>query len=465
MAKLWGGRFQAPTKEEVDRFNASIPFDQRLYKQDIAGSIAHATMLAKTGIISNAERDQIVSGLKQVLEEIEAGKFTFALGDEDIHMAVEKRLTQIIGDVGKKLHTARSRNDQVATDLRLYARDEIATLQKLLLDLQNVLVAQAEKHTETLMPGYTHLQRAQPVLLAHHLLAYQQMFSRDFERLTDLLKRVNVMPLGSGALAGTPQPIDRTVTAELLNFPKISENSLDAVSDRDYVVEFDAAASLIMMHLSRFCEELILWSSTEFGFIEIGDEYTTGSSLMPQKKNPDVAELIRGKTGRVYGDLMAILTTLKGLPLAYNKDMQEDKEGFFDTVDTVKSSLSIFTSMLESTAFKKEVMEQACRKDYSNATDVADYLVKKGVPFRDAHEITGKLVYHAIQKQQYLLELPLETYRTFSELIEKDIYDKISPRASAESRVSYGGTSSLQVKKAISRAKESIKTQEKLLKS
>jgi len=447
--KLWGGRFAKATDRLVEDFHSSISFDQRLYKQDIQGSIAHATMLAKVGVISEDEARQIVEALKGILADIEAGKVEFEVGAEDIHMNVEKLLTQRIGDVGKKLHTARSRNDQVALDIRMYLKEEIKEITGLLVKLQEVLLDLAEQHKETILPGYTHLQRAQPISLAHHLLAYFQMFQRDVERLGDCYTRTNVMPLGSGALAGTTFPLDRQMVADALDFPAITENSLDGVSDRDFAIEFCAAGSLIMMHLSRFCEELILWSSAEFEFIEMDDAYSTGSSIMPQKKNPDVAELIRGKTGRVYGDLMALLTVMKSLPLAYNKDMQEDKEALFDAIDTVKKSLLVFAPMVATMKVKKEAMYRAARGGFTNATDVADYLAKKGVPFRQAHEIVGKLVLSCIQEGRNLDDLSLEEYRKVSEVFEEDIFKAISIEECVQARNIPGGPAPEQVDRAI----------------
>lgn len=437
--KLWGGRFAKSTDKLVEDFHSSIHFDQRLYRQDIMGSIAHATMLGEQGIISPAEADQILAGLKELLAEIEAGKVEFDIAAEDIHMNIEKLLTEKIGPVGKKLHTARSRNDQVALDIRLYLREEIGQIKHLLLELIETLYELADQHTETVMPGYTHLQRAQPITLAHHLLAYIAMFQRDVERLQDTLKRVNVCPLGSGALAGTTFPLNRGRVAELLDFPAITMNSLDAVSDRDFAIEFCAAAALIMMHLSRFSEEIILWSSSEFAFIELDDAFSTGSSIMPQKKNPDVAELVRGKSGRVYGDLMALLTVMKGLPLAYNKDMQEDKEALFDAIDTVKGCLLVFTPMLATMKVREDNLRRAAQGGFTNATDLADYLAKKGVPFREAHEIVGKAVLYCVQQGKALEEVTLAEYQQMSPVFDEDLYEAISIDHCVKARQVPGG--------------------------
>lgn len=439
MSKLWGGRFQKETDHLVEDFHSSISFDRRLYKYDITGSIAHARMLGRTGIISAAEADVLVRGLKDVLADIEAGRVDFSVEAEDIHMNVEKLLTAKVGEVGKKLHTARSRNDQVALDIRMYIKDEIDQLCILLDQLQSDLINLAEKHIDTVMPGYTHLQRAQPVTLAHHLLAYCQMFGRDRERLTDCRRRSDEMPLGAGALAGTTFPLDRQFVAEQLGFSSITWNSLDAVSDRDFAVEFTSAASLIMVHLSRFCEEIILWSSAEFAFLELDDAYSTGSSMMPQKKNPDVAELIRGKSGRVFGDLQALLTMLKGLPLAYNKDMQEDKEALFDAVDTVKKCLLVFAPMVKTMHVKKDNMAAAARGGFTCATDLADYLVRKGLPFRQAHAVVGQAVFYCLENKRTLEQLNLEEYQSFSPLIENDVYQAISISSCVEARRLAGG--------------------------
>ncbi|MBO8137888.1 MAG: argininosuccinate lyase [Desulfotomaculum sp.] len=454
--KLWGGRFQKNTDQLVDDFHSSISFDQRLYKYDINGSIAHAKMLAEVGVISKQDAEKIAAGLKDILADIEAGKVEFDVAAEDIHMNIEKLLIQRIGDVGKKLHTARSRNDQVALDIRMYLKDEIKQVLQLLKELRSTLLDLAEEHKETIMPGYTHLQRAQPVTLAHHLMAYVQMFERDSERLEDCYKRTDVMPLGSGALAGTTFPLDRQFVARELGFSRVTENSMDAVSDRDFAVEFCSAASLIMMHLSRFCEEIILWSSAEFNFIELDDAYSTGSSIMPQKKNPDPAELIRGKTGRVYGDLMTLLTMLKGLPLAYNKDMQEDKEALFDAVDTVKKCLMVFRPMVATMKVKSEKMAAAARGGFTNATDLADYLVNKGIPFRQAHEIVGKAVLYCIQKGKSLEEMSLDEYRELHPGIDEDVYTAISVERCVSARRVEGAPAPEAVQKAINAARQRL---------
>ncbi|MDN5363231.1 MAG: argininosuccinate lyase [Eubacteriales bacterium] len=447
--KLWGGRFTKETDRLVEDFHSSISFDARLYRQDIRGSQAHARMLGKVGVLTPEEAEQIIAALEEILQDIEAGRVEFSPAAEDIHMNIETLLIQRLGDLGRKLHTARSRNDQVALDTRLYLKEEIKEIVGLLRKLQALLLDLAEKHRETIMPGYTHLQRAQPVTLAHHLLAYFFMFQRDVERLKDCYRRTDVMPLGSGALAGTTFPLDREMVARELGFAAISMNSMDAVSDRDFAIEFCAAASLIMMHLSRFCEELILWSSAEFGFVEMDDAYSTGSSIMPQKKNPDVAELIRGKTGRVYGDLMALLTVMKGLPLAYNKDMQEDKERLFDAVDTVKACLTVFTPMLATMRVKEEVMAQAARGGFTNATDLADYLVRRGVPFRRAHEIVGQAVLYCLEKGVSLEELTLEEFRRFAPEIDSDVYRHLAVTECVRARRVPGGPAPEAVLEAI----------------
>jgi len=447
--KPWTGRFTETTNALVEDFTASIPYDWRLYPYDIAGSIAHATMLGKTGIITKKEATRIVHGLEDILKEIAAGAFKFSVALEDIHMNIESRLTQKIGSVGGKLHTARSRNDQVALDLRMYVRDEIAQAHDLLRSLEKVLLDLAYRYREIVLPGYTHLQRAQPVLLSHHLLAYFDMFERDRSRLEDCFRRADVMPLGSGALAGTVLPIDRKFVARQLGFSRIAENSMDAVADRDFAIEFTAACALIMMHLSRLSEELVLWSSSEFGFITIADAFTTGSSLMPQKKNPDVAELARGKTGRVYGNLMALLTIMKGLPLAYNRDMQEDKEPVFDAADTVMGSLSVFIEMLKSITVNKVAMQNAAEDGFITATDLADYLVRKNMPFRQAHETVGKAVLRAIELECGLVTMPLNEYKKLSPLIDDDVYDALSLKASVGRRVSFGGTAPSNVKQRL----------------
>lgn len=455
--KPWSGRFTEPTSELLERYTASIPYDWQLYPYDIDGSIAHAEMLAKTGIISRKDSRSIIRGLLRIKKEISSGAFRFRTELEDIHMNIESRLIELIGPVGGKLHTARSRNDQVALDIRLYLRDKIAALYGLLRGLQAVIVELADRHSDAVMPGYTHLQRAQPVLFGHHLLAYYEMFERDRERLADCFKRVNVMPLGAGALAGTVLPVDRGFVAKRLGFQGICQNSIDAVSDRDFVIEFLSACSLIMMHISRLSEELVLWSSAEFGFVTLSDAFTTGSSIMPQKKNPDVAELARGKTGRVYGSLMALLTIMKGLPLAYNRDMQEDKEPLFDAADTVAETISIYIEMLKTIRVNKDRMRKAAEDGFITATDLADYLVKKGMPFRQAHEIVGRAVLKATQLGCGLLDLPLEEYKKLSDLIEEDVYDAISLEASVGRRSSHGGTAPVNLKKRLKWLKQAVK--------
>ncbi|MBS3976414.1 MAG: argininosuccinate lyase [Syntrophomonadaceae bacterium] len=451
--KLWGGRFAKTTDSLMDDFHSSISFDCRLYRQDIRGSQAHARMLGASGIISADEAEQIVAGLESILTDIEKGEIKFSQDAEDIHMNIETLLTRRIGEVGKKLHTARSRNDQVALDVRMYLKEEIKNTARLLRDLLQTLLDQAGEHLETIMPGYTHLQKAQPVTLAHHLMAYFQMFKRDLERLQDCYRRTDVMPLGSGALAGTTFPLNREMVAKELGFAAISENSLDAVSDRDFAIEFAAAASIIMMHLSRFCEELILWSSDEFRFVEMDDAYSTGSSIMPQKKNPDVAELVRGKTGRVYGDLLALLTVMKSLPLAYNKDMQEDKEALFDAVDTVKKCLLIFIPMLKTLKVKPAAMYQGAKRGFTNATEVADYLAKKGVPFREAHHLAGQMVLYCIKEGKDLAQLSLEEYHQFSPAIAGDIYQAIAMETCIARRSLPGGPAPAAVNVAIANGK------------
>lgn len=456
MKKLWGGRFTGSAEDWVDEFGASIGFDQELAKQDIEGSIAHATMLAKCGIVTEAEAENIIQGLRKLEQQASNGELEYSAKLEDIHLNIEHHLTELIGPTGGKLHTARSRNDQVATDMHLYLKDQVSEIIELVSEFQRALVQQAEQNIETLMPGYTHLQRAQPISFAHHLMAYFWMLDRDKQRFADSMKRINLSPLGAGALAGTTFPIDRHMTAEILGFEGIYENSLDAVSDRDFILEFLSDSSILMMHLSRLCEELILWSSEEFQFIELSDAFTTGSSIMPQKKNPDMAELIRGKTGRVYGSLMGLLTVLKGLPLAYNKDMQEDKEGMFDTVKTVKGSLKIFAGMVSTMKVKSGEMGESVKKDFSNATELADYLAAKGVPFREAHEIVGKLVLECIQKGCYLADLPLEAYKSMNPLFEEDIFEALNPYNAVKRRNSAGGTGFSQVKLQIEKAKTSL---------
>jgi len=449
------GRFNKAADKLVTEYTASIPFDWRLYPYDIAGSIAHARMLAKQGIISGEEAEIIINGLAAIREEIEQGKFQFKPELEDIHMNIEARLLDKVGEVGGKLHTARSRNDQVALDLRLFTKEAIPNTLVKLREFQRALISLAEANKTVVMPGYTHLQPAQPVLLAHHLLAYFEMLQRDIDRFSDCLKRTDVMPLGSGAMAGVAYNIDREFLARELGFGQISQNSVDAVSDRDFVIEYEAAASLCMMHLSRLAEEIILWSSAEFDFIELDEAYATGSSIMPQKKNPDVAELIRGKTGRVYGELMALLVTMKSLPLAYNRDMQEDKEGFFDTVDTLLSTLEVFTGMVTTLKVKAENIEQAVKRGYILATDLADYLVRKGESFRTAHDIVARLVSYAIEKGKSFSELSLTEYKDFSPLFGEDVYS-ITIESSIAARDIIGGTAPKQVEQALENAREII---------
>ncbi|GAB3800880.1 argininosuccinate lyase [Virgibacillus kimchii] len=443
--KLWGGRFTKQTNELVDEYTASISFDKKLAAYDVQGSIVHVNMLKKCNIISEKEADTISAGLEAVYKKIETGEAVLNEEDEDIHMNVERLLIEEIGPVGGKLHTGRSRNDQVALDMRLYLRNELLHISDQLVTLQEALYKQAETTLDVVLPGYTHLQRAQPVLFAHHMMAYVFMFQRDVERIADSFKRVNKSPLGAGALAGTTFPIDREFVAEQLGFDGICENSLDAVSDRDFVIEFLSNASLISVHLSRLCEELIQWSSAEFHFIELDDAFCTGSSMMPQKKNPDVAELVRGKTGRIYGNLIGMLTTLKGLPLAYNKDMQEDKEGMFDSVDTLKGALALFAPMVETMQVKKENMYEAVRKDFSNATDLADYLVGKGMPFRESHAVVGQVVLHCINEGKYLLDMSLEELQSFSSMIATDIFEVLTPEAVVNARNVAGGTAKNRV--------------------
>ena len=452
--KLWGGRFTQPTDKFVEEFTASINFDKRLYHQDIRGSIAHATMLGKQGIIPIADVENIVSGLKAILEQIEAGEFDFSVSLEDIHMNIEARLSEKIGDAGKRLHTGRSRNDQVALDIRLYLRDELVEISAYIDLLIDAIIHQAEENLGVIMPGFTHLQTAQPILFSHHMMAYHEMLKRDKARMEDCLKRTNVLPLGAGALAGTTFPIDREYVAELLDFADVTRNSLDSVSDRDFAMEFCAASSILMVHLSRFSEELILWSTSEFKFVELSDSFCTGSSIMPQKKNPDVPELVRGKTGRVNGNLMALLTLMKSLPLAYNKDMQEDKEPLFDTIDTVKGCLKVFADMVREMKINPERMEVAAAAGFSTATDVADYLVRKGIPFRDAHEIVGKTVRYCIENEMDIPELSLAEWQLFSGRIEEDIFESITLEASVNARRATGGTALERVRAEIARAKE-----------
>lgn len=451
MAQLWGGRFTKETDKLVYNFNASISFDQKFYKQDIAGSRAHVTMLARQGILTETERDQILAGLDGIEKDVENGTLLITDEYEDIHSFVEANLIERIGDAGKKLHTGRSRNDQVALDMKLYTRDEVKEIDALIGKLLETLLSMMEQHVDTYMPGFTHLQKAQPITLAHHLGAYFEMFKRDHQRLQDIYERMNYCPLGSGALAGTTYPLDREYTAELLGFYGATLNSMDSVADRDYVIELLSAMSTIMMHLSRFCEEIIIWNSNEYRFVEIDDAYSTGSSIMPQKKNPDIAELVRGKTGRVYGALMSILTTMKGLPLAYNKDMQEDKELTFDAIDTVKGCIALFTGMIATMRFNEAVMEDSAKNGFTNATDAADYLVNHGVPFRDAHGIVGRLVLYCIEKDIALDDMTLEEYQAISPVFEQDIYEAISLKTCVEKRKTIGAPSQEAMRMVIER--------------
>jgi len=454
--KPWGGRFTEATDAFVERFTASIGFDYRLYHHDINGSIAHATMLAKVGVLTDAERDQIITGLEEIRAEIVAGKFTWSVSLEDVHMNIEAVLTQRIGITGKKLHTGRSRNDQVATDIRLYLRDEIDAIAKELTRLQQGLLSVAEREADTIMPGFTHLQTAQPVTFGHHLLAWFEMLQRDYSRLMDCRKRMNYLPLGAAALAGTTYPIDRAYTAQLLGFDAPTENSLDSVSDRDFAIEFASFSAILMMHMSRFSEELVLWTSSQFSFIDLPDRFCTGSSIMPQKKNPDVPELVRGKTGRVYGHLTALLTLMKSQPLAYNKDNQEDKEPVFDAIDTVKDCLRAFADMVPAIKPRKEKMYEAAKRGFSTATDLADYLVRRGVPFRDAHEIVGKSVGYGVQTDKDLSEMSLAELQQFSTVIEQDVFAALTLEGSVAARNHIGGTAPVQVKAAVERAKLSL---------
>ena len=461
--KLWGGRFSKSTDEMINEFQASIGFDKRMYHEDIAGSIAHATMLEKCGILSEQDKKAIVGGLKKILTSIENGEFSFDVALEDIHMNIEKRLTDAIGEAGGRLHTARSRNDQVALDTHMYVRREVVAVMDLVVDLQRAVVETAEQYKEVIMPGYTHLQRAQPILFSHHMMAYFSMLSRDFSRLKGVYERADIMPLGAGALAGTTFPIDRDFVAAQLKFKEVYSNSMDAVSDRDYIMEFLSAASILMVHLSRLSEEIILWCSREYSFIELDDAHCTGSSMMPQKKNPDVSELVRGKTGRVIGHLMAMLTTVKGLPLAYNKDLQEDKEGLFDTIDTVKFSLAVYAQLLRGMKVNADNMLQAVRMDFSNATDLADYLVKKGLPFRQAHEVSGKAVHLCIARKIWLQDMTLAEYKELSPLFEEDIHEAIRPETCVANRNSLGGTSYMQVEKQMQFARDLVHVEEKIV--
>ena len=458
MAQLWGGRFTKDTDELVYRFNASISFDQKFFSQDIEGSIAHVVMLQKQGILTKDEKDAIVKGLTGIRDDVESGKLAITDKYEDIHSFVEANLIDRIGDVGKKLHTGRSRNDQVALDMKLYIRSELLNVDNILKELLYSLLKIMEENTETYMPGFTHLQKAQPVTLAHHFGAYFEMFKRDRLRLRDIYHRMNYCPLGSGALAGTTYPLDRVYTASLLGFEGPTLNSMDSVADRDYVVEFLSALSTIMMHLSRFCEEIIIWNSNEYQFVEIDDAYSTGSSIMPQKKNPDIAELVRGKTGRVYGALISMLTTLKGIPLAYNKDMQEDKELTFDAIDTVKGCLSLFNGMITTMKFRKDVMEKSAMNGFTNATDAADYLVNHGVPFRDAHSIIGKLVLTCIEKNKAILDLTMEEFKEISDVFEPDIYDAVSLKTCVEKRLTIGAPGKAAMDQVIAMEKEYLES-------
>ncbi len=457
MKKAWSGRFKEKTDKLVEEMNASIGFDRRLFRHDIKGSIAHAQVLARAGILKKSEAARIIKGLKEVEKEIEAGKLKLTADLEDIHMAVESRLTQKIGPLGGKLHTGRSRNDQVALDIRLYLKDEISEIIALLHGFRLALVDVAEANMESIMPGYTHLQRAQPVLLSHHLLAYYEMLKRDAGRLADCLERIDEMPLGAGALAGSPYQLDRKLGARLLGFSRVTENSLDSVSDRDFCVEFLSAASIIMMHLSRLSEEVILWSSQEFGFIELSDAFSTGSSIMPQKKNPDIAELTRGKTGRVYGSLVGLLTTMKSLPLAYNKDMQEDKEPLFDAIDTLKDVLMVYPPMLRTMRVNAAKMKRATGAGFLNATDAADYLARKGMPFREAHEVAGRAVAYCIKKEKTLEELDIREWKALSPMFERDIRGAVSIERSLNTRKVYGGTAVATVKKRLAAVKQELK--------
>ncbi|GGY56180.1 argininosuccinate lyase [Bacterioplanes sanyensis] len=449
----WGGRFSEPTDAFVARYTASVSFDQRMYRQDIQGSIAHAKMLCKVGVLSETERDDIIRGLEEVRIEIERGDFNWSVELEDVHMNIEAALTQKIGITGKKLHTGRSRNDQVATDIRLYLRDEIDVIASELTRLQQGLIDLAEQEADTIMPGFTHLQTAQPVTFGHHLLAWNEMLQRDYSRLMDCRKRINILPLGAAALAGTTYPIDRHYTAELLGFERPTENSLDSVSDRDFAIEFTSVAALIMMHMSRFSEELVLWASAQFQFIDLPDRFCTGSSIMPQKKNPDVPELVRGKTGRVYGHMISLLTLMKSQPLAYNKDNQEDKEPLFDTVDTLRDSLRAFADMAPHLQAKKDCMYEAAKRGFSTATDLADYVVRKGIPFRDAHEIVGKAVAYGIESGKDLSDMTLQELQQFSEQISDDVFEVLTLEGSVAARDHIGGTAPNQVRAAAGRAK------------
>ncbi|RWR07744.1 argininosuccinate lyase [Siminovitchia fortis] len=456
MKKLWGGRFSKTPEQWIEEFGASISFDQQLVLEDIEGSLAHVKMLGKTGILTQDESELIQAGLLKLKEKAQAGELEYSVSEEDIHLNLEKMLIDEIGPAGGKLHTGRSRNDQVATDMHLYLKKQVQVIIAHIKEMQAALVGQAEKHVETILPGYTHLQRAQPISFGHHLLAYFWMLERDKQRFEESLKRIDISPLGASALAGTTFPIDRQYSAELLGFSSVYENSMDAVSDRDFIVEFLSNSALAITHLTRLAEEIILWSSKEFSFIELDDTYATGSSIMPQKKNPDMAELIRGKSGRVFGNLLSMLTILKGLPMTYNKDMQEDKEGMFDTVHTMVGSLKIFAGMIETMTVKADVMEEAVNQDFSNATELADYLAAKGIPFREAHEIVGKLVLYCINKNCYLLDLTLEEFKEACGEISDDVYGVLSPTEAVRRRNSYGGTGFDQVKIQLEQAKKLI---------
>lgn len=463
MAQLWGGRFTKETDQLVYNFNASISFDQKFYEQDIKGSMAHVTMLAKQEILTEEEKQQIIAGLEGILKDVKEGTLEISDKYEDIHSFVEATLIDRIGEPGKKLHTGRSRNDQVALDMKLYTRDEILMLDGLLKELLEVLLNIMKDNTETFMPGFTHLQKAQPITLAHHMGAYFEMFKRDRSRLYDIYERMNYCPLGSGALAGTTYPLDREYTAELLGFYGPTLNSMDSVADRDYLIELLSALSTVMMHLSRFSEEVIIWNSNEYQFVDIDDAYSTGSSIMPQKKNPDIAELVRGKTGRVYGALMSLLTTMKGIPLAYNKDMQEDKEFVFDAIDTAKGCLALFTGMLRTMKFRKEVMENSAKNGFTNATDAADYLVNHGVAFRDAHGIVGQLVLYCIEKDIALDDMTLEEYKAISPVFEEDIYEAISMKTCVDKRMTIGAPSKMAMEKVIAIYETYLSEKEKTL--
>ncbi|PIO80216.1 argininosuccinate lyase [Pediococcus damnosus] len=455
--QLWGGRFTDEPSEYVQSFGASINFDQKMAAEDLEGSLAHVAMLKHTGILKDDEADQITVGLQQLQKKLAAGKLKFMIENEDIHLNLESLLTEEIGPVAGKLHTARSRNDQVATDMHLYLKKHLQTIMDLIVKLQKVVVAKADDNVETLMPGYTHMQHAQPISYGHYLMAYYEMFKRDYDRFEFNLKHTDISPLGAAALAGTTFPIDREYTATQLGFTDVYKNSLDAVSDRDFIVEFLSNCSQLMMHLSRFCEEIVMWDSQEFHYLELSDTYSTGSSIMPQKKNPDMAELIRGKTGRVYGDLMGLLTVMKGLPLAYNKDFQEDKEGMFDAVDTVEQSLTVFRGMLATLTVKTENMAYATTHDFSNATELADYLASKGLPFRQAHELVGELVLKCIKEHKFLKDVSLADYQKLSPLIATDVYQALDPKTAVERRTSLGGTGFSQIKKQIAEAKLALK--------